>query len=128
MRASPALRTNSRRRRSGDRISDPLSMAARYVRRARVSRQRGELERTLAAARSQNTGRFGTAAVTQALESDSVEHLLVTRRFAERQDAEARHLLHLATVRDLTTVVVDGVIGLELDLFGDGVASRLRGR
>jgi hypothetical protein len=113
-------------RQSGNRISDPLAMATRFVQRARASRRQADLQRTLDAARTGAQGLTGTAQIAEALEKDAVEQLLVTRRFMERTDEIAKRLMRLATLRDLRTVVVDGVAALELDLFGEGVASRLR--
>jgi hypothetical protein len=126
MPASKRLQPDAPRRRSGSRMADPLSMATRLVRRSRASRRQADLQRTLDAARSGAQGLTEPARIAAALENDSVEQLLVTRRFMERTDDIAKRLMHLATVRDMKTVVIDGVAALELDLFSEGVASRLR--
>jgi hypothetical protein len=107
-------------------MADPLSMATRLVRRSRAARRRADLQRTLDAARNGAQGLTEPARIAAALENDAIEQLVVTRRFMERTDDIAKRLMHLATVRDMRTVVIDGVAALELDLFGEGIASRLR--
>jgi hypothetical protein len=120
------MRTNSAPQRSRQTRRGEQQRADRRVSYRSRAGQLASAHRTVVQARAGLDGLIGATLVVAALDVDEVEQVVVTRRFMERDDEEAKQLLRLATTRDVQTVVVDGLAALELDLFGDGAAARLR--